>query len=288
MNWNVLLNETNDIDKYIIKLESNGLKFSSTIKTQDIENFIKRKQLLIKNKRHNMYLHIAISNNIDGIQYVDSDNENDNNDFKLRFDGINGSQILEKVKIFWEEIQKNQNIQKKKGNNKLIEEGLENILIKWCNENLTNERAWGSKEEIKFDREINEKLLYRDGTSCSASSALNAIFRKIDGTYVIGTEIGIPEYYSGKTNYKYEYSEHKNIMEVIDYLIQYSFHDNNSVTELLFTLTKKYEIKLNEGCYRDFKGQKIPILSKCEQNNISLINAINNEMYCWKNYHWNR
>ena len=281
MNWNVVLNETNDVDKYIIKLESNGLMFSSTIKTKDIENFIKNKELLIKNERHNMHLNIVISNKIDGIQYVDSDKENDNNDFKIRFDGINGSQIYDKIKNLWNE-------KKKKKEIKEINENLENILVKWCNENLTNERAWGSKKEIKFDREINGKLLYRDGTSCSASSALNAIFKKPDGTYVIGTEIGMSEYHGGKTIYKNEYSEHKNIMEVIDYLTQYSFHDNNSVTELLFTLSKKYEIKLNEGCSKEFKGQKIPILSKCEQNNTSLIKAINNEMYCWKNYHWNR
>ena len=48
MSWNIVINNTSEIDQYKITLESNGLKFIVKIISDDIERFIKRGQLLLK------------------------------------------------------------------------------------------------------------------------------------------------------------------------------------------------------------------------------------------------
>ena len=176
MSWNIDINSTNDIERYEIILEQNGLKFTAKISVNDIQQFIKSGQLLIKNRNHNMHLHI-VTGRIDGIQYVDSDNKNNNNDFKLRFDGKYGSEILEYVKKFWENKMRENNEKEEK---KFSNYTLEKILIEWCDENLTNNRSYGSNNTEEFNHNSDGELVYRDGTACSASSAFSYVYKLKD------------------------------------------------------------------------------------------------------------
>ena len=277
MSWIIDINEIND-NLFKIMLKLNGLQFIAKISVEDIQTFCKTKQLMILNKNHNMHLHI-ISGNVSAIQYVNSNNLNDDNDFTFRFDGIDGDQIYEYVKNFWNKYQK------EKFNEDLSKYTLEKVLIEWCDENLTNNRAYGSStHKFKLDENIHGKLIYQDGTGCSASHAFSCIYKLYDETYVVLTDCSISNFHGDAHGTNTLIKKNcKNIMEVLDHLVEFSFHDANSTGDLLKNIIHNYQLKLD----KDMVKNKIPILSKCNQDDINLIKAIKSHMNNWRMDYWN-
>jgi hypothetical protein len=96
---------------------------------------------------------------------------------------------------------------------------LNSILTQWCDENLTSDRTWGS-QTVKLDKinetlikNMNGKLLYFDGTACSASHAISNIYQLCDNTFIVCTDL------SGTLlSHKC-----KNIIYVIDHLLEFCF-----------------------------------------------------------------
>ena len=170
------------------------------------------------------------------------------------------------------------------------------ILVEWCDENLTHNRAYGSDFKIELDEDMKTliesmdgKLLYKDGTSCSVSHAFSNIYQLKDMTYIVYTDVSHARFTgdcTGKKNIIHEKCE--NISEVIDHLIEFSYHDPNSVGDLLFNLIHNYELKLDDNMTRNYNLHIVPILSKCNQIDIELIKAIKSSMYIWKEYIWNK
>ena len=221
-----------------------------------------------------MHLHI-VTGRIDGVQYVNSNDKNKNGDFELRFDGKYGSEILKYVKKFWQN--------KIKEDKNLSDYTLKKILIEWCDENLTNNRSYGSKNT--YNNKSYGKLVYKDGTACSASHAFSEVYKLNDGTYEVFTDINVANFTGDAIGTNETINKKcENIMEVMDHLYEFSFHDLNSVGLLLKFLINNYSLKLDEKMIKN----KIPILSKCDQNDKELIKAIHSEMSQWKKFCWNK
>nr|QBK92739.1 MAG: hypothetical protein LCPAC401_03770 [Pithovirus LCPAC401] len=148
---------------------------------------------------------------------------------------------------------------------------LNSAIKKWCDVYL----------KVPFDYEddkqknISDKLVYRDYTSCSASYSFQNIYLSDSDTYIVYSECGHAGCTGGnRETYDVEYQNFETLAEVLDYIMLLGFHDPNSTGELLLNIIHNYQLKLDdEVTYKYGKG-RIPILAKCG-NDEKLINAIN-------------
>ena len=178
----------------------------------------------------------------------------------------------------------------------MLKYDLNTILVEWCDENLTHNRAYGSDFNIELDEDMKKliesmdgKLMYKDGTACSASHAISNIYQLKDETYIVYTDVSQARFTGddiGNKNIIHEKCE--NISKVIDHLMEFSFHDPNSVGDLLFKLIHNYQLKLDDNMTINYNRRIVPILSKCNPKDIELIKAIKSSMYIWKEYRWNK
>jgi hypothetical protein len=83
------------------------------------------------------------------------------------------------------------------------------------------------------------KLVYQDGTGCSASYALSDVYQNSDGSYVVITCIGGDD--------PYVKNECKTVCEVFEVLISYCGHDPNSTGDMfldVFAIDHDYKKRL--------------------------------------------
>ena len=110
---------------------------------------------------------------------------------------------------------------------------LKKALIDWCNNNLKLGVTWPGhfnpglpctmqinneykKNKIKRDG----KLIYQDGTSCSAGHVYHDVYHLNDGTYQIYTDAGFAISTGGDhENLDVPSTNHKDIIEMMMYLV---------------------------------------------------------------------
>lgn len=117
----------------------------------------------------------------------------------------------------------------------------------------------------------NGKLVYQDGTACSASYAFHDIYLLENGTYTVYTKCGCND---GKKDIKpYDCD---NICQVIDFLLEFCFHDPNSVGDVFLYIINNHQLKVDDVAIHHSNGL-YPIFDKCHGNR-NLIEAIMDEI----------
>lgn len=133
---------------------------------------------------------------------------------------------------------------------------LNDALKYWCDENLTEGKAYRGGFEVglpiagsRKPREQQQRkgvLIYQDGTACSASHAFADVYVLGDGSYDVYMDAssGVEQGDSGIFGFVTEIKHCNNLVEVVDYLDNYCGHDPNScgqlVDEISETIGKKH------------------------------------------------
>lgn len=143
-----------------------------------------------------------------------------------------------------------------------------------CPSDMINEMN-NSYLKFKKTQERPGKLVYQDGTACSASYAFADIYLLDDGTYSVYSACGHAMFTGGgRDALDIKPQPCVNLAEVLDYLVCFCGHDPNTTGEMLLTIIPNYKLELNKDTTKFlFNKIKIPILSKCG-NNKDLIGAI--------------
>ncbi len=147
---------------------------------------------------------------------------------------------------------------------------LNSAIERWCDIHL----GIPSDYEDNKPSGISGKLVYRDYTSCSASYSFQDIYL-FDKTYIVYVECGRVRCTGG--NYETYFATHQTfetLAEVLDYVVEFSFHDPNSTGELLLNIIHNYQLELDDEVTYEYGEGRIPILAKCG-NDEELINTIN-------------
>ncbi len=167
-------------------------------------------------------------------------------------------------------------------------------LKKWCDTRLKPGMCFGGNENgpitlgasvpIMYDVEgvgsIQNnrpgKLVYQDGTVCSASHAFHDVFLLDDDSYNVYADCGQAKFMVGNHERSdgLEECEHFNsLAEVLDYLMCFCGHDPNTTGNMLMCINHNFQLKLDDSVSMKLGTRKIPILSKCD-NNKKLIDVI--------------
>lgn len=160
---------------------------------------------------------------------------------------------------------------------------LNKILKKWCDSNLKPGMCYGGSINpitlrVYESNNREGKLVYQDGTACSASHAFHDVYLLDDGTYTVYVDCGQCTMMGGEQKrLEFEPDKFKDLAGVLDFLMEFCGHDPNSTGEFFSTIIYKYNIKLDDNMKTNIGRYDIPILSKCHDNK-SLINAINSEL----------
>jgi hypothetical protein len=115
---------------------------------------------------------------------------------------------------------------------------MEHVFKYWCDVFLTNNSCYrgGIAKNTPICRignpdEREGKLMYQDGTACSASYAFADIYR-VDGGYDVYTDWGASHCTGGSQDPQLDKQHFKNIIQVTDYLYNDSGHSPNSTGEM--------------------------------------------------------
>ena len=163
--------------------------------------------------------------------------------------------------------------------NIIKQQTLESTLKKWCNLNLATGMCYGGQKDTPITKNYNQNrkgtLIYQDGTACSASFVFNDIYILDDNTYIVYTDAGGASHTGGNIELADIEPYHcKNLCEVLDKLLEYNGHDPNTTGKKFAFVIRDNMIKLDEKCVQIIHRLKFPIFSKCDDNDESLINAI--------------
>ena len=102
------------------------------------------------------------------------------------------------------------------------------LLIQWCDKGLGPGKAYGTSKNADPFPPKDGKLIYQDGTACSASHAMSDIYLLPDGKYIIQTDIGRTFEMGGEYEMNYSGMKYETILDVLDGLLKFCFHDPNS------------------------------------------------------------
>ena len=209
----------------------------------------------------------------------------------------------------------------------MFQDNLKKALIDWCNNNLQLGVTWpghfhpgrpctvknsrtmhmGGKLEKNLEKKDNiekyeikrdGKLIYQDGTSCSAGYVYHDVYYLDDGTYQIYTSGGFVEGIGGPyENIDVPSTNHKDIIEMMIYLIKNDGFDANSTRTLIQFDIRNYLAKIAgepDEIERSelennilINGSKVD-LSKVTDNDENIINGLYAMKNRWMENHWNR
>ena len=209
----------------------------------------------------------------------------------------------------------------------MSQENLKKALTDWCNNNLKLGVTWPGhfnpgqpcavlkprtfhmggvwekkleEKENRNNQEINRdgQLIYQDGTSCSAGHVYHDVYLLDDGTYQIYTSGAFAECTGG--NHKevdVPSTNHKDIIEMMTYLIENDGWDANSTRTLVGQDIGNYlakmvgepdEIERSELEIQILKKRKPVDLRKVTDNDKNIINGLYAMKNKWMENRWNR
>lgn len=103
--------------------------------------------------------------------------------------------------------------------------------------NLKPGMCYGSNGEPFTDVLPNAKLVYQDGTACSASYAFSDVFQLPDSTFIVKTKVASANCTGGNMeNDETIEKSCRDLSEVLIGLASYSGHDPNTAGDMLFAL----------------------------------------------------
>lgn len=156
------------------------------------------------------------------------------------------------------------------------------------------DRANSKKYQIKRDG----KLIYQDGTSCSGGHVYHDVYLLDDGTYQIYTSGAFAECTGGEhKEVDVPSTNHKDIIEMMTYLIENDGFDANSTRGLVGCDIGNYlakmvgepdELERTEFENRILKKRKQVDLRKVTDNDKNIINGLYAMENRWMDYDWNR
>lgn len=157
---------------------------------------------------------------------------------------------------------------------------MEAEIKKWCDTNIAIGMCYGSNKSttpITGDqtKQRRGKLLYQDGTACSASYAFADVYELDNGEYEVYADCGYACFTGDNCHNEDGIMTNKfqKLSEVVDYLADLSFHDPNSCGDLMYYLSDKLAENTIGLEMRDwFRKKKVPILSKSQD--LKLIECI--------------
>lgn len=111
------------------------------------------------------------------------------------------------------------------------------------------------------------KLVYQDGTACSASYSFMDVYLLDDNTYTVYTDCGHARF-TGDSRHSDGVIEtsHNTLAEVLDYLFTYCGHDPNTTGEMLGRIVHNYRLDLDNDMTMKYGKSRVPILAKCGDN----------------------
>lgn len=160
---------------------------------------------------------------------------------------------------------------------------LNKILKKWCDSNLKPGMCYGGSINpitlrVYESNNREGKLVYQDGTACSASHAFHDVYLLNDGTYTVYVDCGQCTMMGGEQKrLEFEPDKFKDLAGVLDFLMEFCGHDRNSTGLFFSEVVNKYNLKLENDTIINLSGYDMPILSKCHDNQC-LIKAIESEL----------
>lgn len=172
---------------------------------------------------------------------------------------------------------------------------MEEEIRNWCDNNLALGMCYGSNANklpiagnLSRDKDKDQfsdrqgKLVYQDGTACSASHAFADVYQLENGDYEVYMDYGSARFMGDSSENKngVEKTKYSRLSEVVDYLGNFSGHDPNSCGELIEYLCEKikhYDEEESKGLEIEhwFRNKKAPILAK-SGDNTRLIEDIRN------------
>lgn len=169
---------------------------------------------------------------------------------------------------------------------------MEDAIKNWCDSNITVGMCYrGSMSindpiavvsiDIQDRNEIiskrSGKLIYQDGTACSASYAFADVYKLDSDSYQVYMDCGCAKFTGDNPENEYgiETKTFSKLSEVVDYLASFSGHDANSCGELIDYLINRInnEHIIIHKSQPWFRHKTSPILYECD-NNYELIQMI--------------
>lgn len=116
-------------------------------------------------------------------------------------------------------------------------DSLEEVLTLFFQNNLSPGFCYGSKGEPFTTAPVSGKLVYQDGTACSASFAFSDVYLMPNKQYIVKTETGCAQSQGDSIEEtSVVETKCKNLIEVLLELRKYIGHDPNTTGDMLIDL----------------------------------------------------